>query len=53
MNISDVGLKQDLVSRLVNKCKEKKKLCSSLFEKRRIENVEDISNDESGSYMHN
>ncbi|CAG8527628.1 13422_t:CDS:2 [Cetraspora pellucida] len=39
MGIFDVGLKQDLINRLISECKDKKKLFNELFEKEKIINL--------------
>ncbi|CAG8808259.1 15118_t:CDS:2, partial [Cetraspora pellucida] len=49
MGVLDVGLKQDLVSRLVSECKEKEESCSGLFGKGKVVNLEDTNLDESGA----
>ncbi|CAG8694539.1 3921_t:CDS:2 [Cetraspora pellucida] len=45
MSISDVGLKQELVVRLVNKYKRKEKLSGELFAKKKTVNIENKMED--------
>ncbi|CAG8528606.1 21512_t:CDS:2 [Cetraspora pellucida] len=52
MGVSDVGLKQDLVSRLVSKCKGKEESCSGLFGKGKVVNLDNMNSDEAGSRLH-
>ncbi|CAG8703624.1 385_t:CDS:2 [Cetraspora pellucida] len=51
MDISNIGLKQELINKLISKCKTKKELYNSLFRKK-VVNLKDDGDKKAGSHLH-
>ncbi|CAG8560789.1 14106_t:CDS:2 [Cetraspora pellucida] len=53
MDVSDVGLEQDLINRLVSEYKGREELCDRLFEKKKVVSLkDDVDKEEFCFYLH-